>query len=188
VRVERLRSPRNESESQESVENSPMNTISRRNLRDAETLFVEAERFEEKREFSKAFRCLSKSAALGHSSSQLNLGNFYASGTGVRKNLAKAAHWYKAAYRRGNITAARNLAIDRVAAGNIRSAINWFNKGVEKGDGGSFVALAKIYAGRRGGIGKAIKLLKRVGKLSSTNASDLDREEAQNLLSQLQKA
>lgn len=153
----------------------------------AAVLFVEAERFEEKREFSKAFRCLSKAAALGHSSSQLNLGNYYASGTGVRKDLTKAAYWYKAAYRLGNVTAARNLAIDRVSEGNIRSAITWFNKGVEKNDGGSFVALAKIYADQRGGRGKAIKLLKRVGKLSRTNASDLDREQAQAHLAQLLK-
>ena len=154
----------------------------------AEALFLEAERLEETRDFGKAFRCLSKAAELGHSSSQLNLGNYYASGTGVRKHLAKAAYWYRTAYRRGNVTAARNLAIDKVSAGDIRSAIVWFNKGIEQRDGGSFVALAKIYAGRRGGREKAIKLLKRVRTLSRTNASELDREQAQALLLQLQTA
>lgn len=161
--------------------------ISLANRQHAAALFLEAERFEERHEFSKAVRCLSKAAALGHSSSQLNLGNCYASGTGVRKNLAKAAYWYKAAYRGGNVTAARNLAIDRSSAGNIRSAIIWFNKGIEKKDGGSFVALAKLYASQRGGREKAIKLLKRVGKLNRTNASDLDREQAEALLAQLLK-
>jgi TPR repeat protein len=89
-----------------------MNT-SLRNRQDAEDLFVRAEHLEENRRFSEAFRCLSKAAGLGHSSSQLNLGNFYASGIGVRKDLKKTAYWYKAAYRRGKVTAVRNLAIDR---------------------------------------------------------------------------
>lgn len=120
----------------------------------------------------------------GHAGSQLNLGNFYASGTGVKKSLSKAAYWYKMAYRGGNATAARNLAIDRLASGNIRSAIVWFKKGIERRDGGSFVALARIYAGRRGGRAKAIRLLKRVARLSRTDASDLDQEKARALLSQ----
>jgi len=152
---------------------------------EAKTLFEAADRFEEKNQFREAFRCLSKSAALGHSSSQLNLGNFYASGRGVKKDLAKAAYWYKVAYRGGNVTAARNLAVDRVASGNTKSAILWFSKGVEKKDGGSFVGLAKIYARQRDGKRKAIKLLKRVRNLTSSDASDLDKEQAQELLSQL---
>jgi TPR repeat protein len=153
--------------------------------RGAESLFIRADRLEESRKFKEAFRCLSEAAALGHSSSQLNLGNFYASGIGVSKNPAKAAYWYREADRRGNATAARNLAIDRLAAGNTRSAIVWFKKGVARKDGGSFVALAKVYAGRRGGKEKAIRLLKRVGRLSRSEASDLDREQAQALLAQL---
>lgn len=155
---------------------------------DAEALFVAAERCEEKRDLRNAFRYLSEAAALGHSSSQLNLGNFYASGMGVGKSLAKPAYWYRAAYRGGNATAARNLAIDRLAAGNIRSATLWFKKGIESRDGGSFVALAKVYAGRRGGREKAIKLLKRVAHLSKADASDLDREQAGALLAELQGA
>jgi TPR repeat protein len=102
------------------------------NLRTAEELFVAAYKYEERRKLPEAFRCLYKAATLGHSSSQLNLGNFYAAGKGVRKDLAKAAYWYRSAYKLGNETAARNLAIDFLSAGKLRSAIRWFEKGVKK--------------------------------------------------------
>ncbi len=62
---------------------------------DAERLLLETEQYEEKRDFKNAFKCLLSAAQLGDAGSQLNLGNFYASGKGVRKNPAKAAHWYK---------------------------------------------------------------------------------------------
>jgi hypothetical protein len=152
---------------------------------DAESLFLTAERLEEEGKFSAAFRRLLRAATLGHSGSQVNLGNYYASGTGVRKNLSKAAYWYKAAYRQGNSTAARNLAIDRLSIGNIRSAIQWFKKGIEQEDGGSYIGLAKIYASRRGGKEKAIKLLERVRRMNRTHASELDQEQAKSLLAKL---
>jgi TPR repeat protein len=164
-----------------------LRNISKAHHKRAEALFLEAERFEEGRHFGKAFRCLLKAAELGHSSSQLNVGNFFASGTGVRKNLRNAAYWYRAAYRSGNTSAARNLGIDKVSEGNIRSAILWFKRGIKQKDGGSFVALAKLYATRRGGKVKAIQLLKRVGKLSRSDASEHDQEQARALLSQLLK-
>ena len=154
----------------------------------AEAIFLEAERYEDKGDFEKAFQCLFKAAKMGHGWSKLNLGNFYANGTGVKKDLAMAAYWYKAAFRQGDVVAARNLAIDRAAAGNIRSAITWFRKGVDGGDGGSFIKLAQIYAGRRGGKPKAIELLRSVNGLPDTGASDLDREQAQELLKKLERA
>ena len=158
------------------------------NKEQSDSLFLEAERYEDKGDFEKAFRCLLKAAEMGHSWSQVNLGTFYASGTGVRKSLERAAYWYKAAFRQGYVTAATNLAIDRAAAGNIRSAITWFKKGVEGGDGTAFIKLAEIYADRRGGKSKAIQLLKRVSGLPDTGASDLDREQAQELLKKLEQA
>lgn len=162
-----------------------MKTVALNRHQEAERLFLIAERLEDKRKLSAAFQFLSKAAMLGHSASQLNLGNFYASGTGVRKNLRKAAYWYRAAYRGGISAGARNLAIDRASVGNVRSAILWFKKGIERKDGGSYVELARIYATRRGGKEKAIKLLEDVRRLSKTDATDLDREHAERLLAKL---
>ena len=68
---------------------------------DPESLFVEAEHFEEKGEFKKAFQCLLAAAELGHWGGQLGVGNFYANGKGIKRNLEGAAHWYKEAYKNG---------------------------------------------------------------------------------------
>jgi TPR repeat protein len=86
----------------------------------------ESERHEANGDFKKAFISLLAGAKSGDSSCQINLGNAYADGKGVRKNISEAARWYKAAYRQGERCAANNLAIDRQTQGNIRSAIFWF--------------------------------------------------------------
>ena len=154
---------------------------------DADSLFLQADRFEESRQFARAFRCFLEAAELGHASSQLNLANYYSAGTGVRRNYAKAAYWYRKAYRNGRETAARNLAIDKLALGDTRAAIGWLRKGIEKKDGGSYVILARIYAKQRGGKSKAVKLLQRVARLNSDQASELDRENAEALLAEIRK-
>ena len=59
-----------------------MTSAKRDKTTDAERLFREAEQHEEKGDFRGAFRRLLAAAQLGHHMSQLNLGNFYASGTG----------------------------------------------------------------------------------------------------------
>lgn len=153
--------------------------------REAESLFRQADRFEEARQFQEAFRCFSKAAELGHTSSQVNLGNYYASGTGVRKDYAKASYWYKRAFRNGSAIAARNLAIDRLALGDVRSAILWLKKAVEQKDGRSFVLLARLYSKQRGGKEKARTLLQRVCRLNRDHASELDQEDARALLSEI---
>lgn len=80
---------------------------------DTESLFDRADVYEERGDFASAFRCLFRAAELGDSWGQVNVGNFYAAGKGVRKNLDKAAYWYKKAYRGRNSAGALNLAIDR---------------------------------------------------------------------------
>jgi len=78
-----------------------MTLVRRREILDPGKLFLETERREESGDFSNAFKSLLAGARLGHTSCQVNLGNFYASGKGTRKNLQKPAYWYKRAYRDG---------------------------------------------------------------------------------------
>jgi hypothetical protein len=163
-----------------------MDTTAVEIAKDAESLFVQADRFEEARQFRKAFRCFCKAAELGHTCSQVNLGNYYASGTGVRKDYSKASYWYKRAFRNGSAIAARNLAIDRLSLGDVRSAILWLKKAVEQRDGRSFVLLARIYSRQRGGKDKARRLLRRVSRLDKSQASELDQEDARVLLSEIE--
>jgi TPR repeat protein len=155
---------------------------------DPESLFLEAERHEEKGEFKKAFHCLRAAAELGHSGSQVNLGNFYASGKGIRRNLEEAARWYKKAYKNGESTGAHNLAIDLRNQGKTRSAEIWFKKAIAMRDGSAYLALAKVYLGRRNGKKGAAGLLKEALLLSRrSDISEDDREEAESLLKELAK-
>jgi TPR repeat protein len=149
---------------------------------DADKLFLQADKFEEARDFRNAFKCLLAAAQLGDSSCQLNLGNFYAWGRGVRKNLDKAAYWYKKAYKNGYSTGALNLAIDRRNEGNVRSAVVWFKKAIAMKDGEACFALAKIYNARKGGRKATANLLRRALRLSRDYISDASREEAESLL------
>lgn len=153
----------------------------------AEGLFREAEQHEEKGDFRGAFKCLLAAAQLGHHMSQLNLGNFYASGTGVKRDLAKAAHWYKKAYKNGNNDGALNLAIDKRNGGNIRSAVIWFKKAVAMNSGEACIELAKIYKARKGGQKTAADLLRRALRMSRDNISEAGKEEAESLLTALAK-
>jgi TPR repeat protein len=164
-----------------------MTSTKRDRTPDAEILFLEAEQYEEKGDLRNAFKRLLAAAQLGHHMSQLNLGNFYASGAGVRKNLERAAHWYKKAYRNGNNDGAMNLAIDRRKEGNVRSAVIWFKKAIAMNNGEACIALAKIYKARKGGQKAAVDLLRRALRMSRDNISDLGKEEAESLLKEMAK-
>jgi TPR repeat protein len=153
----------------------------RRHRATSDDLFETAERLEDQGKFREAFSYLLAAARRGHLWSQLNVGNFYSEGLGVRRNRPEAAKWYKHAYRKGDPVGARNLAIDLLNSGNIRSAILWFKKGVQGRDGGSCIQLAELYLERRETV-KALKLLKRVASLDIDEASDEDREEATTLI------
>ena len=152
---------------------------------DPEHLFLQAERFEEQGYLKRAFLFLLKAARMGHSSSQIQLGNFYSSGSGVRKSLKSAAYWYKQAYKGGVNTGALNLAVHKRDAGDTRGAIRWFIKAVAMNDGDACIQLAKMYMVRRGGNQKAVDLLTRTQTMNRTDISDESKEEAAELLAKL---
>jgi TPR repeat protein len=154
---------------------------------ETESLFNEALRYEEKREFRKAFECLLAAARLGHTGSQISVANFYAWGRGVRKNPDKATYWYKQAYKNGDSTGALNLAIDMRNHRKVRSAVIWFNKAVAMNDGDALIPLAKIYIDRKGGQKTATDLLRRARQMSRENISDDAKEQAESLLKKMAK-
>ena len=162
-----------------------MTRAKRRKTLDPEKLFLEAERHAESRDFRNAFKSLLAGALLGDSGCQANLGNFYASGKGTKRNLQKAAYWHKRAYRNGAGYAAANLAIDRRNAGNIRSAVIWFKKAIAMNDGDACIPLAKIYKARKSGRKVAIAMLRRALRMNTNCMTESGREEAESLLREL---
>jgi TPR repeat protein len=155
---------------------------------ETEKLFSMAERYEERGEFKKAFECLLAAARSGHTGCQVSLGNFYAWGKGVRKNLDKAAHWYKKAYENGDSSGAFNLAIGMKNEGRVRSAIVWFKKAIAMNDGDARISLAKIFIDQKGGQKTATALLKPALRMSRENISDDAKIQAESLLKKMAKA
>ena len=62
---------------------------------EASSLFDRACKHEERDQMRLAFRLMLKAAKLGDEGAQLNVGNYYIDGTGVRQNHLAAWHWYK---------------------------------------------------------------------------------------------
>ncbi|MGO8718949.1 MAG: tetratricopeptide repeat protein [Acidobacteriaceae bacterium] len=113
--------------------------------RSAEELFRDAELREERGDFRGAFRSLLIAAKKGDILSQLSLGNYYAFGRGVRKDLRESARWHKRVYRNGGLDGALNLSVNLEKQGNTRGAIAWLKRAVAMNDGDAHVRLAKIY-------------------------------------------
>ena len=148
----------------------------------AESLFLEAYHHEEIGNLKNAFKCLLASARLGDTGAQLNLGNFYATGKGIRRDLAEAARWYQKAYKVGERTGATNLAIDRRNAGRTRSAVIWFKKAIAMNDGDACIELAKLYRHHKTKEKAACDLLRRALLMNRSDISDAGKEEAASLL------
>jgi hypothetical protein len=150
-----------------------------------EELFRDAELLEERGDFRGAFKSLLIAAQKGEILSQLNLGNYYAAGRGVPKDLREAARWYKRAYRNGRSAGAVNLSADLEKQGNIRGAIVWLKRAVAMNDGDACIRLAKIYLEKRNGTETASQLLKQAVSLSPGYISDDGRDEAKKLLNKI---
>jgi TPR repeat protein len=147
-----------------------------------ENRLVDAERFEEAGNYRMAARALRSGAAEGNTLCQINLGNYYAAGTGVRKDLKKAAYWYRKAYENGNRLGALNLAVDKRDQGNFRWAEFWFKKAVAMRDGSAYIELAKMYISRDQNTKAAAALLRRATKMTADDVSNEEKAEAEALL------
>jgi TPR repeat protein len=147
-----------------------------------EKRLVDAEHFEEAGNYRMAARALQRGAAEGNTSCQLNLGNYYTAGKGVKKNIQRAAHWYKKAYENGDRSGAFNLAVAKRDQGNVRWAEFWFKKAVAMRDGSAHIDLAKMYISRDQNTKAAAALLRRALKLSADDVSEEEKAEAEALL------
>lgn len=149
---------------------------------EGEALFVKAEERKRSGDLRGAFGDLLTAARRGHLLSEIELGNFYAAGMGVSRDLREAALWYRRACRNGASDGALNLAIDKRAEGDVRGAVFWYRRAVAMKNGDAHLALAKMYLSRGRGRSEAVKLLRSALKLSRFDISDADREEAGRLL------
>jgi len=151
----------------------------------AEKFWVRAEKEEERGKMRSAFRLMLAAAKLGSASAQINVGNYYDEGKGVRRNRSAALRWYKLAYRRGNSGAAHNIGCVWRNEGNLERPLYWFSRAVSLGDDESNLDIAKHFLRNQKDPRKAIPYLKRVKPSGFVSKAGL--EEAAELLRESKK-
>lgn len=153
--------------------------------KNVEELFIRAAKQEEDGKLRSAFRLYLAAAKAGDTSCQLNVGNFYDAGTGVRRNRSAALYWYKRAYRRGVSCAASNIGVMWRNEKKPKRALEWFEKAVRSGDEEANLEIAKHYVWNEPNTAKAIHHLEKV--CQSNCVTEAGKEEATKLLKQLSR-
>jgi TPR repeat protein len=148
-------------------------------------LFRRADAQLEKGEFRSAFRLFLTAAKAGDPACQVNLGNLYLVGTGVRPNVDMAVDWYRRAYRKGYSPAANNIAVALRRQGKLKEALAWFERAITKDDCDANLEAAKIYI-EENEPAKAIPYLKRMRGCKPESLTEGSREEGEHLLGQLE--
>jgi TPR repeat protein len=148
-------------------------------------LFTRADKEADKGNVKLAFRLFLEAAKAGDASCQINLGNFYDEGKGVRRNRAAAMYWYKRAYRRGEATAAHNIGVMWRNEGKHPRALEWFKKSVQLGNAESNLDIAKYYLEVERNPARAASYLQKVCESNGVTGAGL--EEAKGLLRRANK-
>ncbi len=149
---------------------------------EVDALFFRADKEWNRGKLRSAFRLFLLAAKGGDKASQVNVGNFYSDGTGIRRNIPKALYWYRRAYRRGDASAANNIGIVWRDAGNQQRALSWFLRAVKLGNDGSNLEIAKYYLRNANDPTSAISYLEKV--CQSDHASEGEVEKAKRALKQ----
>jgi uncharacterized protein len=132
-----------------------------------------------------AFRLYLAGAKSGDSGCQLNVGNLYDAGTGVRRNQAAALYWYKHAYRRGSASAASNIGVLWRNQEKPKRALDWFRKAVRLGNDEANLEIAQHYLRNERNSAKAIPHLENVCKSNRVTQAGADK--ASRMLKKIRK-
>lgn len=151
----------------------------------ADELFDRAAQYEEKGDMRSAFQLYLAGAKSGDSACQLNVGNLYAAGTGVRPNREAALRWYKRAYRAGSASAASNIGVLWRNEKKPTRALGWFRKAVRLGDDEANLEIALHYLHNERNPAKAIPHLESVCK--SNCVTQAGAEKAARVLEKIAK-
>ena len=128
----------------------------------AERLWIRAEEHRELGKLRSSFRFMLAAAKLGNASAQINVGNYYDDGQGVRRDRSAALYWYKRAYKHGYSSAAHNIGVVLRNEGKFKRTLYWFSRAVKMGDEESNLDIGKYYLYNEKNYRKAILYLKRV--------------------------
>src|SRR4051812_42182934 len=152
----------------------------------ATELFRRADKYYDQGRLKQAFRLMLAAAKLGDAGAQVNVANYFDHGQGVRRNRAKAFYWYRRAYRRGDRTAAHNIAIVYRRERQLQRALAWFFKAVRAGDPEAHLEIGKHYMENENNLQKAIHHFRRVLREDHW-VSEAGTEEAAALLKKAER-
>lgn len=93
----------------------------------------------------KAAQWVRRAAEHGLSAAQNMLGVALSNGDGVRKDVDEALLWLRKAFHAGDLCAGQNIAITYREIGDLRTAVKWFRKSADAGDGDAQVQLGIHY-------------------------------------------
>jgi uncharacterized protein len=151
----------------------------------ADELFQQADSRRNQGDDVSAFKLFLAAARAGSKAALLNVGYAFDIGAGVRKNKAEALRWYMRAYRRGDASAASNIATIWRDRNEPRRALSWFRRAVKLGDESSHLAIGMYYLHEKNDLQGALGHLKKV--CESDRVSEHEAEEAKRLLKEIQK-
>lgn len=151
-----------------------------RNKPKAESLFTRADREDERGNFKEAFRLMLAAAKVGDLGAQINVGNYYDAGKGVRRDRSAALYWYKRAYRRGDASAASNIGVLYRNEGQPSRALSWFKRAVGLGDEEANIEIGRHYLQNEKNPRRAMSYFKRVRPTGWVSEAGI--EEARKLL------
>jgi TPR repeat protein len=154
-------------------------------MSDAGALFIRADKLWDQGKLEQAFNLFVEAAKAGDLGAEQNVGYFYDRGLGVRRNRARALHWYMRAYRHGYASAATNIGTVWRDSREPRRALLWFRRAVKMGDDDANLEIAKYYLKHSRNPAKAIPFLENVRRSSKVSESSL--EEAKTLLKEVQR-
>lgn len=98
----------------------------------------------------KAAEWFRRAAEHGLSAAQNTLGVVLSNGDRVGKNVDEALSWLGKAFRAGDTCAGQNIAITYREIGDLRTAVKWFRKSADAGDGDALIQLGIHYYWGRG--------------------------------------
>jgi TPR repeat protein len=131
----------------------------------------------------KAAQWFRQAAEHGLSAAQNTLGVVLSNGDGVRKNVDEALSWLRKAFHAGDVVAGQNIAITYREIGDLRTAVKWFRKSADAGDGDALVQLGIHYYWGKG-VRKNPKAAVRCFRMASKakNICEAGRDDAFFLL------
>ena len=136
-----------------------------------DNIFIKAEYYFDKEEYTKAVELFTKAAEQGHPEAQWSLGSCYYDGNGVEEDIFEAVKWYRKSAEQGFADAQYSLGYcyengEGVRA-NIIEAVKWYKKSAEQGNAGAQCNLGVCYENGEGvekNIKEAVKWYKKAAE------------------------